>query len=307
VIMASIAARQSSFFGKASTLPFLLLVIGVAGYSWAQVITMAFSHLRIEAGEFVWSFAGLDNFRDILANDLALYSIAITTIFVAATVGLSVFLGLMLALLVQRSKRFNRLSQIVLLWPAIVAPVVVSLIWLLILSPNIGVLNKLLDTVRLPTQDWLGTEIGAIVAIIIVDVWHWTPVAFLMLYTALCSVDEDAVEAARCDGANDWQIIRYIKIPMLMPAILSTVFIRAVMGVKAFDEMYLLTAGGPNSATTLVSLHIRDVFFDQLNYGYGSAFSVLVVALMSLLIAFGLGIRALRNSQTFRVARGVKS
>lgn len=305
--MTSIIGHRSGAFAKAAPLPFLLLILGIGGYSWAQVIVMAFSHLRIEAGNFVWSRAGFDNFRDILANDLALYSIAVTTVFVVATVALSVFLGLLLALLVQRSKRFNRISQIVLLWPAIVAPVVVSLIWLLILSPNIGVLNKLLDTVRLPTQDWLGTELGAIVAIIIVDVWHWTPVAFLMIYTALCAVDEDAVEAARCDGANEWQVIRYIKVPMLMPAIISTVFIRAVMGVKAFDEMYLLTAGGPNSATTLVSLHIRDVFFDQLNYGYGSAFSVLIVVIMSLLIGLGFGLRALRRNKLFNTARGART
>ncbi|MDX0911538.1 ABC transporter permease subunit [Sinorhizobium medicae] len=297
--MKSLFRQRSGVFSKITTVPFLLLVIGVGGYSWAQVIVMAFSCLRIEAGQFVWSPAGFDNFRDILANDVALYSVAVTTIFVIATVWLSVLLGLLLALLVQRSKRFNRLAQVVLLWPAMVAPVVVSLIWLLILSPNIGVLNKLLDTFMLPTQDWLGMEVGAIVAIVIVDVWHWTPVAFLMLYTALCAVDEEAVEAARCDGANEWQVIRYVKIPMLMPAILGTIFIRAVMGVKAFDEMYLLTAGGPNNATTLVSLHIRDVFFDQLNYGYGSAFSVLIVLLMSLIIALVLTVRTLRHSRFF--------
>ncbi|MDX1248237.1 ABC transporter permease subunit [Sinorhizobium medicae] len=297
--MKSLFRQRSGVFSKITTVPFLLLVIGVGGYSWAQVIVMAFSRLRIEAGQFVWSPAGFDNFRDILANDVALYSVAVTTIFVIATVWLSVLLGLLLALLVQRSKRFNRLAQVVLLWPAMVAPVVVSLIWLLILSPNIGVLNKLLDTFMLPTQDWLGMEVGAIVAIVIVDVWHWTPVAFLMLYTAFCAVDEEAVEAARCDGANEWQVIRYVKIPMLMPAILGTIFIRAVMGVKAFDEMYLLTAGGPNNATTLVSLHIRDVFFDQLNYGYGSAFSVLIVLLMSLIIALVLTVRTLRHSRFF--------
>lgn len=300
-------ARRSGLFAKITTLPFLLLIVGVGGYSWAQVVLMAFSHLRIEAGEFVWQSAGLDNFRDIFASDLAMYSLAVTTLFVVATVAFTVVLGLALALLVQRSKRLNRISQIVLLWPAIVAPVVVSLIWLLILSPNIGVLNKLLDTVRLPTQDWLGTEAGAIAAIIIVDVWHWTPVAFLMLYTALCAADQEAVEAARCDGASEWQVIRYIKIPMLMPAIIGTVFIRAIMGVKAFDEMYLLTAGGPNSATTLVSLHIRDVFFDQLNYGYGSAFSVLLVALMSLVIALVLLVKQLRRIRSYPAMREVEA
>jgi multiple sugar transport system permease protein len=290
-----IRIRRNTPFADACALPFLILIIGIAGYSWLQVVLMAFSHVRIQGGEFIWSSAGFDNFAAIFSNPLAVYSVGITVFFVAATVALSVLLGAALALLAQRSKRLSKLSQIVLLWPAIVAPVVVSLIWLLILSPNIGVLNKILDTLLLPTQDWLGTDFGALWAIILVDVWHWTPVAFLLIYTALCAIDQDAIEAARCDGANEWQIVRFIKLPMLMPAILSTVFIRAVMGVKAFDEMYLLTHGGPNHATTLVSLHIRDVFFDQLNYGYGSAFSVLIVVLMSLIIMAVLGVRALRR------------
>jgi multiple sugar transport system permease protein len=289
------ALRRSLGFANLSVLPFVLLVVGVAGYSWVQVVWMAFSHVRIQGGRFVWSSAGLDNFRAILANPVALHSVLVTVVFVAATVVLSVLLGMALAFLVRRSKRLNGLSQLVLLWPAIVAPVVVSLIWLLILSPNIGALNKILDTLMLPTQDWLGTELGALCAIILVDVWHWTPVAFLLIYTALCGLDEDAVDAARCDGADEWQIFLFVKLPMLMPAIMGVVFIRAVMGVKAFDEMYLLTHGGPNNATTLVSLHIRDVFFDQLNYGYGSAFSVLTVALMSLVILAVLGIRTVRK------------
>jgi multiple sugar transport system permease protein len=287
--------RRTTAFANISALPFLILIVGIAGYSWLQVILMAFSHVRIQGGQFIWSSAGFDNFVAILSNPIALHSIFVTVVFVVATVALSVLLGAAFAFLAQRSKRLSKLSQIVLLWPAIVAPVVVSLIWLLILSPNIGALNKILDTLLLPTQDWLGTEFGALCAIILVDVWHWTPVAFLLIYTALCAIDQDAVEAARCDGANEWQIVRFIKLPMLLPAILSTIFIRAVMGVKAFDEMYLLTSGGPNNATTLVSLHIRDVFFDQLNYGYGSAFSVLIVVLMSLIIIAALGIRALRR------------
>jgi multiple sugar transport system permease protein len=287
--------RRTTAFANLGALPFLVLIVGIAGYSWLQVILMAFSHVRIQGGRFVWSSAGFDNFAAILSNPVALQSLFVTVIFVVATVALSVLLGTALAFLAQRSRRLGRLSQIVLLWPAIVAPVVVSLIWLLILSPNIGVLNKLLDTLLLPTQDWLGTETGALGAIILVDVWHWTPVAFLLIYTALCGLDEDAVEAARCDGADEWQIIRFIKLPMLAPAIMGAVFLRAVMGVKAFDEMYLLTHGGPNNATTLVSLHIRDVFFDQLNYGYGSAFSVLIVVLMSLVILAVLGGRVLRR------------
>jgi multiple sugar transport system permease protein len=268
-------------FGNLSVLPFIFLVLGLGGYALIQVVHMAFSHVRIVGGAFVWSFAGASNFAEVAANPIARNSVLITAVFVAATSATSVVLGTCIALLVQQSSRLKRLAQVVLVWPTVVAPVVISLIWLLILSPNIGSLNKVLGTLGLPTQDWLGTPTGALIAIILVDIWHWTPVAFLLIYTALCGLDEDAAEAARCDGATEMQIVWLIKLPLLFPAIASALFIRAVMGVKAFDEMYLLTAGGPDNATTLVSLHIRDVFFDQLNLGYGAAFSVVVVVLLA--------------------------
>ncbi len=271
---------SGGWFGPLSTLPFVLLVFGFAGYAWVQVVQMAFSHVRIEQGEFRWSFAGLDNFRAVARDPVALHSIVITVVFVVATVVLSVLLGLVLALLVHRTVVLKSAARLLVIWPAVVAPVVVSVIWLLVLSPNIGLLNKVLETLRLPDQGWLGTETGAMAAIILVDVWHWTPVAFLLIYGALCAIDTELIEAARCDGASEWQLVRFVQVPILRPAIATTAFIRAVMGVKAFDEMYLLTNGGPNQATTLVSLHIRDVFFDQLDLGNGAAFSVVVVVLV---------------------------
>jgi len=268
-------------FAALSAAPFLALTFGFAGYATVQLVEMAFAHVRVNGGRFVWSFAGLDNFRQVLANPVAWHSVLNTVVFVVATVALTVVAGLALALLVRRSRLLGAVARLVIIWPAVVAPVVVSLIWLLILSPNVGLLNRILTTLALPTQQWLGFETGAVVSIIVVDVWHWTPIAFLLLYTALCAIDPEILEAASCDGASDWQVVRGVEVPMLVPALAVTVFIRAVMSVKAFDEMYLLTAGGPNGATTLVSLHIRDVFFDQLNYGYGAAFSVLVVLMVA--------------------------
>ena len=276
---------HGNWFGSISVLPFLVLVLGVAGYALVQVVQMAFSHIKIEQGQFVWSAAGWDNFRAVAQDPAALHSILVTIVFVVLTVALSVSLGTLLAVLVHRTVVLSRISRLLVIWPAVVTPVVVSVIWLLLLSPNIGLLNKILETIGLPDQGWLGTETGAMAAIILVDVWHWTPVAFLLIYSALCAIDGELIEAARCDGANEWTLFWFVQLPILWPAIATTIFIRAVMGVKAFDEMYLLTAGGPNQATTLVSLHIRDVFFDQLNLGYGAAFSIVVLVLVICLTA----------------------
>jgi len=290
---------QGAGFGALGMLPFLALVFGFGGYAALQVVQMAFSRVRVRGGEFVWSPAGLDNFRRTFTDPTGLLSIANTVVFVIGTVALSVLLGLVLALLVHRSRLLSGASRILILWPAVVAPVVVSLIWLLVLSPNIGLLNRILLALGLPEQQWLGYEAGAMISVILLDVWHWTPVAFLLIYTSLCAIDGEILEAAHCDGASEWQVARFVELPLLAPALAVTALIRAVMSVKAFDEMYLLTQGGPNDATTLVSLHIRNVFFDQLDYGYGAAFSLVVVAL----VASGVGLVLLTRALAARRAR----
>jgi multiple sugar transport system permease protein len=265
-------------FAAWAVLPFAVFMVMFAVYPLVQLVRMALSHVTVEQGRFSWSSAGLANFTRILEDEVAADSVVATLIFIAGAVPLTVLLGTLLAILVDRAVLLVGVARNVLLWPAVVAPVVVSLMWLLILSPSVGVLNKVLATLGLPAQGWLGRPTGAIVSVIAVDVWHWTPVVFLLVYTALRAIDRDLLEAARVDGASEARTLWHIVLPLLRPALVAATLIRLVMCVKAFDEMFLLTRGGPGTSTTLVSLHIRNVFFDRLELGYGAAFSVAVVA-----------------------------
>lgn len=164
-------------------------------------------------------------------------------------------------------------------------PVVISVLWVLLLSPTIGAVNRVLDSVGLPEQGWLGSRTGALASVIAVDVWHWTPLVFLIIYTALRNIDGSVVEAARLDGASESRLIRHVLLPMVAPAIAAAAVIRLVMCVKAFDEMYLLTRGGPDNATTLVSLYIRTLVFDERALGTGAAFSLIVVLTLAATLA----------------------
>jgi multiple sugar transport system permease protein len=258
-------------------LPDGVLLILFAVYPTLQLIRMAFSIVRFERGQFIWSYAGPANFVRLPTDPIVWESVSKSVIFIATTVPLTLLLGTALALLVDRSVLFVGVARNVLLWPALVAPVVVSVIWLLVLSPNIGVLDKLLATLGWPEQGWLGDPAGAMFSVILVDVWHWTSIVFLLVYTALKGIPADLLEAGRLDGASESQALRYIVLPLLGPALATAALIRLVMGVKVFDEMYLLTQGGPGTATTLVSLYVRDVFFDRLDLGYGAAFSLAIV------------------------------
>jgi multiple sugar transport system permease protein len=278
-------------FGLLAVVPFAAFMLLFAVYPFVQVVRMSFSDVRIQQGVFLWDFGTLANLARIAEDPLALSSAVTTTVFIAATVPLTIVLGTLLAVLVDRSALLGPIARTLVLWPAVVAPVVVSLIWLLILSPSIGSLNRLLEDVGLPRQGWLGSEAGALLSIILVDVWHWTPVVFLLVYTALQGIDHQILEAARVDGAGERQIFWRVVLPLLVPALAAAALIRLVMGVKAFDEMFLLTRGGPGDATTLVSLHIRNVFFDRLELGYGAAFSLAVVVFVAVLLVVAAGVR----------------
>ena len=280
--------RQStnrSWMRILAMLPFLLFALTFAAYPLGQVIRMSLSSGVLTSQGFNWSWIGLANFATELQARDAWRSLLNTGIFIILTVAGSLLLGLGLALLVDRAVLMLPLARNVLVWPAVIAPVVVSLLWLLILSPTAGGLNKVLSSLGLPNQGFLNTGPGAMGSVVVVDIWHWTPVVFLFLYTALKGIDDSTLEAARVDGASEAKILRFIQLPLLRPAITAVIGVRVIMGVKVFDEMYLLTGGGPNGATTLVSQRIKVLFFDNLQFGGAAAYSIIVVALTLLVLA----------------------
>lgn len=279
-------------FAILALLPFVLFGLAFAAYPLFQVARMAVSDVQIRSGQFTWELTGLTNLQQVFSDAASWQSVGNTLIFIGATVALSLILGLVLALLVDRAVKLLPIARNVLIWPAVVAPVVVSLMWLLILSPTAGGLNKVLRTLSLPEQGWIADGPSAMAAVVLVDVWHWTPVVFLFLYTALKAIDVSVLEAARVDGAKELELIRFVVLPALKPAIAAVIVVRIIMGVKAFDEMYLLTRGGPDGATTLVSQHIKTLFFDNLELGEASAFSLAVVVATAVVLGVFLFFRS---------------
>lgn len=284
--------RTPRMFSVIALLPFVLFGLVFAAYPTAQVIRMAFSDVGFRSGELAWRFTGLENLERTVTDPSAWQALGNTGFFIVATVVLSLVAGLAMALLVDRAVILLPVARNVLIWPAVVAPVIVSLMWLLILSPTVGGLNKVLRTADLPEQGWLGDGTSAMAAVILVDVWHWTPVVFLFMYTAIKAIDHSLIEAARVDGATEQTIIWRIVLPLLRPAIAAVIVVRVIMGVKAFDEMYLLTRGGPDGATTLVSQHIKTLFFDNLQLGEAASFSFIVVVATAIVLAIYLSIRS---------------
>ena len=289
------SAPGSAKWAILSVAPFAIFVIVFAAYPMVEMIRMSVSAVDIVDGQFAITPTGLGNFREVFLDADAWHSMRVNAVFVAASVVVSLVLGIALAFVVDRSSIMHHIARNVLIWPAVVTPVVVSLVWLLVISPTAGGLNKFLEYFGLPGQSWLNSESGALASAIGVDVWHWTPIVFLFTYTALTNIDREVVQAARVDGASEWQVRRLIMLPMIRGTLIGLLLVRVVQGVKAFDEIYLLTQGGPNGATELISLYIRTVFFDRLEYGYASALSLTVVIITVAIVGISVGVRQLRK------------
>jgi multiple sugar transport system permease protein len=261
----------------------LLLLLLFTLYPMFELVRMGFSTVNPSRGEFAWEFSGLDNFYTMLGDETFRVALRNTVVFVAAAVALQLVIGTFLAVLVERARYLSGLARNVLVWPAIITPVVISVTWWLILNSEFGVLNYVLEAVGLPHQSWLASTTWALPTLVVVDVWHWTPVVFLLVLAGLASIDQTLYEAARVDGASEWRIFWRITLPLLAPTLAIAAMARAILGFKVFDEIFLLTNGGPGTSTEVVSTYVRDVFFEQFNMGYGAFLGITIVLLLILL------------------------
>jgi multiple sugar transport system permease protein len=272
-------------FQHLALLPLIVFLLLFVLYPVFQLIRMGFSTLTVSGGEFRWNFSGLDNFYTALGDEIFRAALINTLVFVAATVIIQLILGTALAILVERARYLSGIARNVLVWPAIITPVAVSVVWWLILNIEFGALNYILEAVGLSGQAWLASTTWALPTLIAVDVWHWTPIVFLLVLAGLANIDQTLYEAARIDGASAWDLFRHVTLPLLLPVLGVAALARTILGFKVFDEIFLLTSGGPGTSTEVISTYIRRVFFDQLNMGYGAFLGLVVVAVLLMLFA----------------------
>jgi multiple sugar transport system permease protein len=182
--------------------------------------------------------------------------------------------------------RGKGLFRTIMILPILVPPVAIGSMWKLIYNYDFGILNQAVALLGLAPVDWLGSPDLALLSVIMVDVWHWVPFIFLIMFAAVEGLPGEVIEAAHIDGASGNQIVRHVMLPLLAPAIAIAFTFRAILAFKAFDEVFLLTAGGPGTATDLVSLHLYEVFFTQNRLGYGAMLSIgTILAIVAFLTA----------------------
>ena len=265
--------------------PALLLFAIVALLPIGELLALSVSQVDFRQGIAQWRFVGTDQYVRAFGDALFRAGVVNTIAFALAAVVLQMVLGFALALMTTRILRGRVAYRTIFLLPILVPGIVIGAIWKLMYNLDFGVINQMTGAMGLPPVDWLGSTATALASVIAVDVWHWTPFVFLLMLAALESLPQDIYEATRVDGASFAQELRYVTLPLMLPTIAVTFVFRLIVGVKVFDEIYLLTGGGPGTATEVVSYTIFRRFFTEGQMGYGAAMSVMVlVALAALLV-----------------------
>lgn len=244
---------------------------------------------------FADGYVGFANYLDLLGDARFWQSLSISLIYTVTTVVLQVVIGLALALFVMKLKRGQALFRMVAILPVVLSPAVVGMVWrTFMLAPEFGVIDYLAITAGLGSRNWLGDPTLALVSVIVIHTWQWTPFAFMVLLASLASLPEDIYEAARLDRASAWARFRRITLPLLRPAIVMVVIMRTMVALTAFAAIFTVTGGGPGTATEILNLYAYRKSFTELSMGYGSA---LAMALLVLTLIVSAGLFAIRRAR----------
>jgi len=261
-----------------SLVPAVLLFAALTLYPLLNLVRMSVSTVGFANGVETWTLTPLRNFAAVLEDDVVRPAVVNTLVFVAVSVAIEMVLGTALAIAVAGLSRAKRLVRTVAILPILVPPVAIGSMWKLMYNYDFGIFNQALVALGAMPVNWLGSTSVALWSVIAVDVWHWVPFVFLILFAAVEGIPPDLLEAAHVDGATRGQSLRFVVLPLLRPAIVVAFLFRAILAFKVFDEVFLLTAGGPGTSTELVNLHLYKVFFEQNRLGYGAVLSLAVIA-----------------------------
>ena len=261
-----------------SLLPAVLLFVALTLYPLVNLVRMSVSTIAFADGAETWRFTPGANFAQHAGDDVLWSAIANTVLFVVASVTVEMIIGLALAIAVAGIVRGKTWIRTVLILPILVPPVAIGSMWKLMYNYDFGIFNQTLAALGAAPVNWLGSTSLALTSVIVVDIWHWVPFVFLILFAAVEGLPVDLLDAARVDGATRWQVVWRIMIPLLRPAIVVAFLFRTILAFKVFDEVYLLTSGGPGTSTELINLHLYKVFFEQNQLGYGALLSLAVIA-----------------------------
>jgi multiple sugar transport system permease protein len=284
--MSQPATRHNPGYGRFTPLWFLapavaaLLAIGI--YPTIFAIITSFRSYNITRRQDMldgFPFVGLANYINALTDDTFWQSLLLTLKFYLTVMPLQIVLGLVIALMLHRPGLgfLRALARVALVVPLATTYAVVGLIGRLMFNQDFGVANQFLGWFGIDPWDWLGSPTGAFIAIVTMDVWQWTPFVSLIFLAGLSMVPVEVEEAARLETKRHWPLLRYIQLPYMLPGLTAVLILRSADVLKLFDTVFVMTRGGPGSATDLVSVYVQRVGFKVFDLGLGSAQAILML------------------------------
>lgn len=265
----------------------------VPGIVWVLAFTifpllysLRLSFMRARLGQ-PHSFVGLENFARAFSDYRFWDSLEVTLFFVVVSVTLTVLVGLGLALLFNRGMRGQRIFRSLFTMPLFTAPIALGYLGLTIFHEEVGAVNTVLRAMGMTNLPrWFSDVWLARLAIVLVDVWQWTPFCFLVILAGLQSLPEEIYEAARLDTSSGWDMFRYITLPLITPILFTVTILRLVETFKVLDIPFSMTSGGPGAATQTYSFYIYLTGLRNFNQGYASALAYILLIVMLVISIF---------------------
>jgi multiple sugar transport system permease protein len=251
--------------------PAVIFSAGMIAFPLAYAVWLSLSNVVLGSDP---QFAGLDNFKRLLADAEFWNGLHLTLVLYVVSLALQMILGTWLGLLLARTQFARGFIRTVMVSPFMLPPVVVGMMAIVILDPSFGIANWLLASLGLPPGLWLADPSTVVATIAALDTWQWAPFVALIVMGGYLSLPSDVFEAAEIDGASGWQRFRLVTLPLLLPTLVTAAVLRSVDLLRLFDIIYLTTQGGPGTSSTTLNILAYRRAFEFSDLGYASAIMV---------------------------------
>jgi multiple sugar transport system permease protein len=262
--------------------PALVVVLAVIIFPWAYTIWMSLNEWKVGSPP---TFVGLANYIRLPSDTRFVESVWHTLVYTLLSVALPLLLGTLAAVVFHTKFPMRGFLRGLFILPMMATPVAVALVWTMMFHPQLGVLNYLLSLVGIPPQLWVFDPGTVIPSLVLVETWQWTPLVMLIVLGGLAALPTEPYEAAQLDGASPWQTFWRITFPLVLPFLMVAAIIRTIDAVKAFDIIFVISQGGPGTASETLNIFLYLQAFAFYNIGYASA---VVVVFFALIIALSL-------------------
>jgi ABC-type sugar transport system permease subunit len=272
--------KISSYF----TIPALVITIILICIPVIYGVYLSFTNLDLLKGTN--NFVGFKNYIKVFQDKDFYMSILRNIIYVLIVVTFNFIIGFFMAYVCYQRFAGNRILRFIILLPMLLIPTAAAVLWRFLYNYDLGLFNQMLKAINLSPIGWLSNPRLALYSVILTDIWAWTPWVFLILLAGMENLDEEVLEAASIDGASQSQAIRHVMFPMMKPIIIIAVSLKAIETFRTFDYVWVMTAGGPGGASDITSTFIYKQASKNLQYGYASALSIVVMLILAILTIF---------------------